>query len=91
MFCLALYHKVRPQLRQRESCTSYSSMAQGHPVPAKPRDILIPSDSLITPVLIPKQAHRSLLFTWGIIPSGVFPRFPKLWSCSMSERWVYRV
>ena len=50
MFCLALYHKVRPQLRQREPCTSYSSMAQGHPVPAKPRDILIPSDSLITPI-----------------------------------------
>ena len=69
MFCLALYHKVRPQLRQREPCTSYSSMAQGHPVPAKPRDILIPSDSLITPVLIPKQkpfVHMGHNTVWGL-------------------------
>ena len=93
MFSLALYHKVRAQLKQREPCTSCSSIAQGHPVPAKPRDILILFDSLIIPVLVPKQVHGSLLFTWGIIPSWVSPRFPKLgtWSCSMSDRWVYRV
>ena len=67
MFSLALHHKVRPQLRQRQPGASGSSMAQGHSVPAKPGDTLIPSDSLITPILIPSQAHGNLLFTRGII------------------------
>ena len=58
MFSLDSYHKVSPQLRQRESGISGSSMTQDYSVPAKPGDTFTPSAPLITPILVPNPAHR---------------------------------